>query len=99
VLDTLIAESRKAPAHVWKAAAQGLVAAVPPSESGTIDAPTLILWGDRDTFLPRDDQEALAGAIPGSELVTYEGVGHSVLVERTGRVAADLVAFVEAQST
>jgi non-heme chloroperoxidase len=95
VLEMLVGESQKAPAHVWKAAAQGLLDAVPPTEAATISAPTLILWGDRDDFLPRSDQEALAAAIPGSRLVTYEGAGHSVLLEETERVAADVVAFVE----
>jgi rifampin ADP-ribosylating transferase len=41
-----------------------LVAADPPTESGTIRAPTLILWGAQDEVLPREGQVALAAAIP-----------------------------------
>jgi pimeloyl-ACP methyl ester carboxylesterase len=94
-LEAMIDESLKAPAHVWKATFQGLLEAAPPTETGTISAPTLILWGDRDGFLPRGDQEALAAAIPGSRLVIYEGTGHVVHWEEPERVAADVVAFAE----
>ena len=95
VLETLVDESCKAPARVWKAALEGLLEADPPTETGTITAPTLVLWGDRDQFLPRSDAEALTAAIPGSQLVTYEGTGHLVILERPERVAADLAALAE----
>jgi non-heme chloroperoxidase len=94
-LEAMIGEGLRAPARVWKATFQGLLEAVPPTETGTITTPTLILWGDRDGFLPRSDQKALAAAIPGSRLVTYEGTGHVVHWEEPERVAADVVAFVE----
>lgn len=95
VLETLVDESCKAPAHVWKAALEGLLTAVPPTETGTITAPTLVLWGDRDEFVPRSEAEALAGAIPGSRLVTYHGTGHLVTLEEPERVAADAVDLAE----
>jgi non-heme chloroperoxidase len=90
---TLIAENLKLPARVWKATINGLVEAAPAVESGTITAPTIIIWGDRDRFLPRSDQEALAAAIAGSQLVVYEGAGHAVQWEEPERVAADVVAL------
>ena len=94
-LEAMVGECLKVPAHVWKATLQGLLEAVPPTEIATITAPTLILWGDRDEFLPRSDQEALAAAIAGSRLVIYEGTGHVVLWEEPVRVAAEVVALVE----
>ncbi len=94
-LETMIAESLKVPARVWEATLEGLVEAVPASETAAITAPTLIVWGDRDGFLPRSDQEALAEAIPGARLVIYEGSGHVVHWEQPERVAADIVALVE----
>jgi non-heme chloroperoxidase len=93
-LQTMVDESLKAPAHVWRAALQGLLDAVPPTEAAAISAPTLILWGDRDEFLPRSDQEALAAAIAGSRLVIYSDTGHLVLWEQPERVAADVVAII-----
>lgn len=94
-LEAMVAESCKVAAHVWKATLEGLVEAVPVAETATITAPTLILWGDRDEILPRSDQEALAAAIAGSRLVSYEGAGHLVHWEEPERVAADVTALVE----
>jgi pimeloyl-ACP methyl ester carboxylesterase len=84
----------RVPARVWRAGLTGLTTAVPPSESATITAPTLIIWGARDELLPRDDADALAAAIPASRLVVYEDTGHVVLWEQPERVAADLTDFV-----
>ncbi len=82
------------PARVWRQALAGLTEATPPTEAGTIDTPTLIIWGGRDELLPRVDGEALAAAIPGSRLVVYPDTGHLVLWEEPARIAADLTAFV-----
>jgi non-heme chloroperoxidase len=92
-VETMIGENLKVPARVWKATLEGLLDALP-TDTG-ITAPTLILWGDRDEFLPRRDQEALATAIAGSRLVTYEGTGHAVHWEQPERVAADIVALAK----
>jgi pimeloyl-ACP methyl ester carboxylesterase len=92
-IDAIVAESCKLPARVWKAYLQGIVDAEVPTESGTITAPTLIIWGDRDAFCPRGDQDALAAAIPGARLVTFEGTGHCPHWEQVERTAAELVAF------
>lgn len=94
-LEAMIAESCKLPAHVWKATLEGLLRAVPATESATITAPTVILWGDRDEIVPRSDQQALADAIPGSRLVTYTGTGHMVHWEQPQRVAGDIVALAQ----
>lgn len=94
-LDTIITESRKLPARVWRDALRGLLEAGVPSHDGAITAPTLLLWGDRDELCSRGDQEALTAAIAGARLVTYAGTGHAVHWEQPERVAADLVAFAE----
>ena len=83
------------PAHVWRDTLTGLLTAPAPTETGTITAPTLIIWGDRDDILSGEDQRQLADAIPGSRLVAYQDTGHLVLWEQPDRVAADLTAFVE----
>lgn len=86
------------PAHVWRKALTGLCAAVPPTETGTITASTLIMWGGRDELLSREDEEALAAVIPGSRLIVYDNTGHLVLWEQPERVASDLTEFVEGLS-
>jgi pimeloyl-ACP methyl ester carboxylesterase len=97
-MDAVVAESLEVPARVWKAYLRGLLEADVPTDSGTIAAPTLIVWGDRDAFVPRAEQDALAAAIPGAELVVYEGVGHCPHWERPERTAADLAAFARRAS-
>jgi non-heme chloroperoxidase len=92
-METVIAESRKVPARVWRATLRGLLDAEATTEAGTITAPTLILWGDRDVLCPRPDQEALVAAICGARLVTFQGTGHAVHWEQPERVAAELAAF------
>jgi pimeloyl-ACP methyl ester carboxylesterase len=93
-LEDRVDDGVRTPAHVWRKALIGLYTAVPPTETGTITAPTLIIWGARDELLPRDDQERLAAAIPGSRLVVYPDTGHLVLWEQPERVAGDLTDFV-----
>lgn len=93
-LDEMVAEALKVPAHVWKAALEGLMEAVPLAASGAITVPTLVIWGERDEPF-RQDQRRILGAIPGSRLLVYPETGHIVHWEQPERVAADIVAFVE----
>jgi pimeloyl-ACP methyl ester carboxylesterase len=63
------------------------------AELNTIEAPTLIVWGERDGIVPYSDQIALREAIPGSHLVVYSGAGHAVHWEDAATFAGDLVGF------
>jgi pimeloyl-ACP methyl ester carboxylesterase len=91
-----VADGARVPAHVWRAVLHGLSNAVPPTESGRITAPTLVIWGAEDRLLPRVEQEALCAAVPGARSSAYPDTGHLVLWEQPDRVAADLAAFVHA---
>ena len=93
-MDAIIDGSSKVPARVWKAYLEDLVAADVPTESGTIAAPTLLLWGDQDAFVGRGDQDALLAAIPQARLSTYGGTGHCPHWEQPERTAAEIAAFV-----
>lgn len=92
-IEDRVRDGLKMPAHTWKRILNGLSEASPPTESGTIQAPTLILWGARDNLLPRSDQETLAARIPGAGLLVYPDVGHMVLWECPEPVAEDTTAF------
>ncbi len=94
-IDDRVRDGSRVRAHVWRATFEGLCAADPPTDIGRITCPTLIVWGDRDELLGGEQQEDLMGAIPGSQLVTYERTGHLVLWEQPERVARDLTTFVE----
>jgi pimeloyl-ACP methyl ester carboxylesterase len=93
-LDDRVHDALRVPADVWRSSLTGLTTSPAPTDEGTISAPTLILWGDRDPLLAREEQEALAARIPASTLHVYEGVGHLVLWEQPERVAADVTDFV-----
>lgn len=94
-LETVMQESLKVPAHVWKQTYLGLLEDDSEDELHSIAAPTLVVWGDQDSLLPRSDQERLTAAIPASRLIVYEGGGHPFYWEEPERVARDLVAFLK----
>jgi pimeloyl-ACP methyl ester carboxylesterase len=93
--ETVIHESLKVPARVWKATFETFLQEDWSEEFGKITIPTLIVWGDRDAFCPRSDQGMLVAAIPGSQFVVYSGAGHDPHWEEPERFAADVVAFIE----
>jgi len=43
---------------------------------GDIRVPTLVVAGAEDAFMPADDQQAMAAAIPGATFVKFDGCGH-----------------------
>ncbi|AOT03630.1 alpha/beta fold hydrolase [Arthrobacter sp. U41] len=92
-IEDRVRDGLRMPARAWKGILNGLCEATPPTESGTIHAPTLILWGARDNLLPREDQETLAARIPGAAVKVYPDVAHLVLWECPERVAGDAAAF------
>ena len=93
-LDTVVQESLKVPARVWKAAFAALLETDFSGELGAINAPTLIIWGEQDAFFRRREQEALVAAIPGAQFIAYAGAGHGLHWEAPARCAADLATFV-----
>lgn len=56
--------------------------------------PTLIVWGDRDPFIPVSHAVAAHEAIPGSRLEIFEGVGHYPHCEAPERFVEVLVDFI-----
>lgn len=60
----------------------------------SIEAPTLILWGNQDRMIPADQGARFAAAMPNARLVTYEGVGHIAMEEIPDESLADVRAFL-----
>ena len=57
--------------------------------------PTLIIHGTADKIVPIDPtSRAAARAIPGSQLIEYDGAPHGVLATHKDRVSADLLTFL-----
>jgi non-heme chloroperoxidase len=97
-LDTVVSESLKLPARVWRDYMEQAVLSIdhdyvlPLRE---IDVPTLILWGEQDPLFPREEQERLATAVPGATLKVYPETGHAVHWDRPEQVVRDLEAFIK----
>jgi pimeloyl-ACP methyl ester carboxylesterase len=94
-IDGRVRDGVRMPAYAWRETLAGLVSARPPTDTATITAPALILWGAHDQLLTREDQQALAAAIPASQLIIYQDTGHLVLWEQPERVASDLTVFID----
>jgi pimeloyl-ACP methyl ester carboxylesterase len=97
-LDTVVSESHKLPARVWRDYLEQAVLSIDHDyvlELREIEAPTLILWGEQDPLFPREEQERLAAAIPGASLKVYPETGHAVHWDRPEWVVRDLEEFME----
>jgi non-heme chloroperoxidase len=97
LLDLFVAESLKLPAWVWRRVFEAFLEIDMTSELGSVESPVLLVWGDRDVFDTRADQEWLVETLPDVRLSVYEGTGHAVHWEEPERFAADLAAFALAQ--
>jgi non-heme chloroperoxidase len=93
-VEAAVEESLKVPARVWREAGLAMLDVDFASELGKIAAPALIVWGGRDSSIPRSDQDRLMAGLADARLLVYEDAGHSVHWEEPERLAADLVAFV-----
>jgi non-heme chloroperoxidase len=97
-LDTVVSESLKLPARVWRDYLEQAVLSIDRDHVlalGEIDAPTLMLWGEQDPLFPREEQERLAGAIPNATLKVYSETGHAVHWDRPEWVVRDLEEFMK----
>jgi len=97
-LDTVVSESLKLPARVWRDYLEGAVLSIDQDyviPLREIDVPTLMLWGEQDPLFPREEQERLAAAIPGGTLKVYPETGHAVHWDRPEWVVRDLEEFMK----
>ena len=92
-MNSVVKESQKLPARVWKAVINDLLADAG-AELNNIKSPTLIIWGDKETIFLRAEQDALLSAISSARLRVYEGAGHSPTWEQPERFARDLQDFI-----
>ncbi|MER5383589.1 alpha/beta hydrolase [Streptomyces sp. NBC_00647] len=92
-IETMVEESLKLPAYVWKETVGGLLDADLGATLAGILVPTLVIWGDQDEYLPREDQQTILNAVHGADFLAYEGTGHVVHWEEPERVVADIAAF------
>ncbi|SNT02080.1 Pimeloyl-ACP methyl ester carboxylesterase [Geodermatophilus saharensis] len=92
--DAIVAESRKAPAHVFRDVWEGLAHSRDRDRLGDVTAPTLVLWGEADALFDRGQEDRLVAALPDARLRVYPDTGHCPNWERPEDVAADVNAFL-----
>jgi pimeloyl-ACP methyl ester carboxylesterase len=64
-----------------------------------IHQPTLSLHGDADVIVPFANSSVLASGISGARMVSYEGVGHGMLLERAAEINAEVLQFLAGHRT
>ncbi len=93
-VDLMIEDAMLLSSSIWLATLRGLTTSKPPTDEGLIDVPTLVVSGEQDGILGREQAGALVAAIAGARWLEYPSTGHLVLEEQPGRLAADIVAFL-----
>jgi len=59
-----------------------------------INAPTLVLVGEKDVLKPRKYSERIAREIPGADLVVVPSAGHAICLEKPNLFNAILLGFL-----
>ncbi|MEV4251495.1 alpha/beta hydrolase [Streptosporangium canum] len=85
------ADNRKA---MWKQV-RNLDLSLVDRHLGQISAPTLVLWGERDTVVAPWQAGVLGRRIPGSTVRVIPGAGHNVHEDDPAAVNAHLAAFLD----
>ncbi|MBO9601988.1 MAG: alpha/beta fold hydrolase [Novosphingobium sp.] len=89
LMEPMRAMCRRAGTDVFKAQIKALLGR-PEQESllPTIACPTLVMTGSEDSWSPVPQHEAIAAAIPDSELTVVPGAGHMIMPEAPEAVNA-----------
>ncbi|PAU65014.1 alpha/beta hydrolase [Pseudomonas sp. PIC25] len=66
-----------------------------PERVAKIQAPTLLMWGDRDRWISPKHVPLWQRDLPGIQVKTYAGVGHIPMEEIPERTAADALRFLQ----
>jgi pimeloyl-ACP methyl ester carboxylesterase len=93
-MDGVVNESAKLPARVWRDVLGGLVAPETRFDAERIRSNTLIVWGAKDAFWPRSEQDGLVAAIQNARLIVYPEAGHAPHWEQPDEFVTDLNAFL-----
>lgn len=66
---------------------------------GEIGFPTLVCWGEDDTWIPVTKGHELAARIPGARLELIAGAGHLVQEDAPAELTAALMGFLQEQTS
>ena len=88
------AETTAVPPRVWRSIAQVVRTEDPRPPLSRIQAPVLILWGEKDPAFPAAKQADLRRALPEARFRPFPRVGHNLHWEIPQEVAAELTEFL-----
>ncbi|WP_300531075.1 alpha/beta fold hydrolase [Maricaulis sp.] len=68
----------------------------PRADLARVEAPALIVWGERDVMVPPAHAGEFAAHMPDARIITYSDLGHVPHEEAPARTLADVRAFLDA---
>jgi pimeloyl-ACP methyl ester carboxylesterase len=94
-IDLVVSDSQALPAFAWRNLIDGFVTTDLAAVFAEIEAPTTLIWGDCDVFVPHSDQQAMLSAIRRATLQVLADTGHAVHWDRPGETAAIIKSLIE----
>ena len=88
--ESIIGESSKLPANVWRKALEGTLKPDFTPELKKIKVPVTIFWGEKETLFSREEQDLLLKHLPEANLIVFPNSGHSPNWEEPEKFAKDL---------
>ncbi len=62
---------------------------------GAIEAPLLAMQGAEDSYTIPAQLQSIAGAVPGTETILFEDLGHFPHIDRPSTVIREIVRFAD----
>jgi non-heme chloroperoxidase len=93
--EIVVADAAKLQDYVWHGIKVGLSGDHFEDQLSKIQAPTLVLWGEKDTLVTREETDLLLSKVKTATLKVYPNTGHGVHWERPEEFTKDLVEFIQ----
>jgi pimeloyl-ACP methyl ester carboxylesterase len=94
-IELVVSDSRALPSFAWRGLVDAFVTTDLNAAFGKIEAPTTLIWGDCDVFVPHSDQQAMLSTIPNAALRVLAETGHAVHWDRPGETAAIVRSLIQ----
>jgi pimeloyl-ACP methyl ester carboxylesterase len=94
-MTAVISESLGLPIHVWRGIMAGMIAAERPVALGRSGIPALVMWGAKDPWAPRAEQDSLVAMLRNARLEVSPDLSHAPHWERPDVIARRLRLFID----
>jgi len=68
-----------------------------PDTIKTLPMPVLLMWGEKDPWVPLTELEKFKAALPKAQVITYPDLGHMPMEEDPGRTVIDALNFLKSR--